>query len=45
MENLGYPGDPESIAHFLGILQTAAPGLTTEERAVLLGWLVANEPK
>jgi hypothetical protein len=45
MENIGYPGEPESIAHFLGMLQTAAPGLTAPDRQTLEAWLVAHQPK
>jgi len=45
VDNLGYPGEPESIAHFLGMLQTAAPGLTADERQTLEDWLVAHQPK
>jgi hypothetical protein len=44
-ENIGYPGEPETIAHFLGMLQTGAPGLTADERQTLEAWLVANAPK
>ena len=45
VDNLGYPGDAESIAHFLGMLRAGAPTMTADELKVLEDWLVANTPK
>jgi thiol-disulfide isomerase/thioredoxin len=45
VENLGYPGEPETIGPFLDMLQRGAPTMTADERRILEGWLVAHQPQ
>ena len=44
-ENLGYPGTPEEIKAFLGLLQEGAPRLTPAEVQTLASALDAAKPK
>jgi thiol-disulfide isomerase/thioredoxin len=45
LANIGYPGEAKTIAHFLAMLQKAAPNMTATERGTLEAWLVAHQPK
>lgn len=45
VENLGYPGEPETIGPFLDMMQAGAPAMTAGERKVLEDWLVAHQPQ
>lgn len=43
--NTGYPAQPGEIAHFIAMLQKAAPKLTAADRTKIENWLKANAPK
>ena len=42
--NIGYPAQPEEIAHFVSMLTAGAPKLTAADRAEIEAWLKANKP-
>ncbi len=44
-QNIGYPGDPDEIAAFVGLLKKTAPRLKAAEAAQLVSALKANAPK
>lgn len=43
--NIGYPAQPNEIAHFLTMLKKGAKHLNVGEIDAIKGWLVANAPK
>jgi hypothetical protein len=44
-ENLGYPGSPDEIKAFLGLLKEGAPSLSDPERDILRDELEAARPR
>jgi thioredoxin-related protein len=44
-QNIGYPGAPEEIEAFMGILKRAAPAMTTEDAVIISEYLTQNAPK
>jgi thiol-disulfide isomerase/thioredoxin len=44
-KNIGYPGSPNEIAHFMKMLKAGAPKLTAADLTTIENWLKKNAPK
>ena len=44
-QNIGYPGSPEEIAAFVGLLKSTAPRMTEADRDTITAHLTRNAPK
>lgn len=45
MDNIGYPGSTEEIAHFIKMLEVGAPKIETSDRTEIEKWLKDHAPK